>query len=208
MIVRPDFVALLAVTIVLLATLAVRPELTRQRGGKMLAFVAVFLLPVATAWSGVAAHLEISKKTEFCLSCHPMEVYGKSLRVDDTEYIPAVHFQNHAVPPEKACYTCHTDYALYGDVRSKLRGFRHLLVQYSGSVPDTIKLYQPYSNRECLHCHEGARSFLAADVHTEEDTTLASMLGGRTSCTTSGCHDVIHDVRGLENVELWKGAAR
>jgi hypothetical protein len=81
-------------------------------------------------------------------------------------------------------------------------------VQYVGSVPDTIRLYQPYNNRECLHCHEGARSFLNADAHTETDTTMRSMLANRTSCLTSGCHDAIHDVRSLDGVELWRGAAR
>jgi hypothetical protein len=26
-------------------------------------------------------------------------------------------------------------------------------------APGNIKLYQPFNNRECLHCHLGARSF-------------------------------------------------
>jgi nitrate/TMAO reductase-like tetraheme cytochrome c subunit len=45
--------------------------------------------------------MERSKTTTFCLSCHTMESFGKSLYVDDPTHIPAAHFQNHRVPRRK-----------------------------------------------------------------------------------------------------------
>jgi cytochrome c-type protein NapC len=195
--------ALLGIALVLVLGLTLRPEATRQPGGKILAFVAIFLLPALGLWMGFETHVEQAKQRDFCLSCHVMKPYGKSLYVDDDEYVPAAHFQNNRVDRETACYTCHTTYAMFGDVEAKLRGLRHLMVFYSGSIPDTIKLYSPYNNRECLHCHSGARRFEKNSNHHEADTTMAAMKANRLSCMTSGCHDVIHDVHALDDADLW-----
>src|SRR5437867_8073759 len=75
MIEGPETWVLLAISAVLVLLLLTRPELTRQRGGKMLAFVGLLLLPALVAWAGFARHLEISKTREFCLSCHVMHPY-------------------------------------------------------------------------------------------------------------------------------------
>jgi hypothetical protein len=88
-----------------------------------------------------------------------MEKYGQSLHVDDASYIPAAHFQNNRVPRDKACYTCHTDYTLYGGFKSKLRGLRHLQVQYLGKIPGKIELYSAYTTG----CHEVVHN--AAGLH-------------------------------------------
>lgn len=196
-------VILLAIAIVLVLGLAARPENTRQPGGKIFAFVAIFLLPALGLWMGFETHVEQAKQRTFCLSCHVMKPYGKSLYVDDNEYIPAAHFQNNRIPRETACYACHTTYTLFGDVESKFRGLRHLMIYYSGSIPDTIQLYTPYNNRECLHCHMGARKFEKNSHHYESDTTMTSIKANRLSCMTSGCHDVIHDVHHLEDADFW-----
>ncbi len=80
-------------------------------------------------------------------------------------------------------------------------------MQYLGTVPTNIKLYSSYQNRECLHCHEGARSFLEAVTHKPE---LANIRSNKTSCLTKGCHDVVHGVDHLDGLPMWpaeKGAA-
>ena len=56
-----------------------------------------------------------------------MEAYGKSLRIDDPTYIPASHFQNNRIPRNEACYACHTNYAMFGGLKAKLGGLKHLL---------------------------------------------------------------------------------
>lgn len=197
---------LIALAGVVLIVLAARPDVTRSTGGKILAFLALFVAPGLAVYGGATAHLERSKSTEFCISCHAMEPYGMSLHVKDTEYLAAAHFQNNRVPRDHACYTCHTDYALFGGVRSKLRGLRHVMVNYFGSVPDTIHLYNPYNNRECLHCHLGSRSYEESSGHQGEEVSLADLRSGKVSCTTSGCHDVVHDVHRLKGVEMWTSA--
>lgn len=196
-------IVLFLAALISLLVLIFRPAMTRERGGRMLAFLLILVFPILALQVGANVHLEHSKSTEFCLGCHEMEVYNKSLHVDDEEFLAAVHYQNARVPQEKACFTCHTDYTMYGDVTAKLRGLRHVLVHYTGQTPEEIELYQPYNNRECLHCHGEARSFLEESAHTEEDTTMTSLLANRMSCLESGCHDVAHGVDELEDYEMW-----
>ena len=63
-----------------------------------------------------------------------MEAYGKSLRIDDPSYIPASHFQNNRIPRNEACYTCHTNYAMFGGVKAKIGGLKHLAIYYFGTT--------------------------------------------------------------------------
>jgi cytochrome c-type protein NapC len=204
-----DLLFSLAVGIVaaLAILVALRPGLTRASGGKILAFFALFLLPSFAMFGGFSTQMARAQSTEFCLSCHVMTDYGRSLRVDDPGYVPAAHFQNNRVPRDRACYTCHTDYAMFGGVRSKIRGLRHLYVQYLGSVPapDKIELYQPYHNRECLHCHDGARKFEERSAHTKTPDLLQKIKSNEMSCMASRCHDIVHDVGSLADVTFWKG---
>lgn len=196
-------IATIVVAIILVVIVSARPSITSTRAGKILAFVSIFLFPVLAASMGVDEHVERSKTTAFCTSCHVMQDYGKSLRVDDASYLPAAHFQNNRVPRDKACYTCHTDYTLYGGFKSKMRGLRHLYVQYVGKIPDKIALYNPYNNRECLHCHGGARSFEEGATHNLEEGRLGLIKSNQLSCSSTGCHETAHNVRGLGDVKFW-----
>lgn len=196
--------ALIVLAAILVVLLIARPSVTTTRGGKILAFVSLVILPFLSAAGGVSEHVERSKTTEFCTSCHVMKDYGKSLYVDDPSFLAASHFQNNRVPRNNACYTCHTDYTLYGDFNSKLRGLRHVYVQYLGTTRDTLKLYSPYNNRECLHCHGGARSFEEGATHTLEEGRLDEIKSNRLSCLTSGCHEIAHNVKELNKLQLWK----
>lgn len=194
----PILIALVLVAIALIALVALRPSLTAARGGKVLAFLAFLVLPLVASAMGLSAHLDHSKSTEFCLSCHVMEPYGQSLRVDDPSWIPAHHFQNNLVPRDHACFTCHTNYTMFGDAKAKLRGLRHVYVYYLGQIPEKIELYEPYNNRECLHCHNGSRAFEENDIHKEVRSDLGS---GQVSCLE--CHDTIHNVEDLKGKALW-----
>ncbi len=153
---------------------------------------------------GTSAQVEHSKSTKFCLSCHVMEPYGKSLHVDNSEYIPASHYENNRVPRSQACFTCHRNYTIFGDTKAKLRGLKHVYVYYLGTVPKKIELYSPYSNRECLHCHAGARSFEEGATHNEEPDRLKLIRSNKLSCMSSGCHGIVHAVESLDHVDFWK----
>ena len=96
-------VALISLTIVLAAVFLFHSSITAGTTGKILAFVALCILPALCIDAGMSTHMQRSEQTRFCISCHSMENYGKSLYLDDPKYIPAQHFQNHRVPPQMAC---------------------------------------------------------------------------------------------------------
>jgi cytochrome c-type protein NapC len=116
-------------------------------------------------------------------------------------YVPAAHFQNARVPRDEACYTCHTDYMMYGGIRAKIRGLRHVYMQYLGGAAPPLRLYNSYNNRECLHCHEGARSFEEGAVHMP---LMAPIKSNELSCLSSGCHENIHAVAHLSEMKFWE----
>ena len=198
--------AIAAVTIALAILVALRADVTRIRDGRILAFVALFLLPSLALWAGVSEHMERAKTTEFCLSCHTMDDYGRSLHVDDKGYLPAAHYQNNRIPRDHACYTCHTNYSMFGGAGDKWRGLSHVYVKYLGTIPKTgeIKLYSPFNNRECLHCHAGSRSYLATSAHQKTPDLLEKAGRNELSCMSSRCHDTIHDVTTLADAKFWK----
>jgi cytochrome c-type protein NapC len=198
----------IATAIAMAVLVGARVELTRARGGKILAFVTLFVVPVLVMWWGFSEHMERAESTGFCLSCHVMHDFGKSLYVNDPSYIPARHFQNNLVPRDRSCYTCHTDYTMFGPVHAKVRGLRHLYVQYLGKppAPADIKLYSPFNNRECLHCHAGMRAFLEEPKHIRQPGLMSKLASNQVSCMTSGCHDIVHNVGTIKDAAFWSGA--
>ncbi len=207
---RPDILlaGFAGVAVVLAIVIAVRADVTRARGGKILAFGALCVLPALSLIGGYSTQMDRAQSTAFCLSCHVMNDHGRSLLLNDQGYLAAAHFQNNRVPRDRACYTCHTDYTMFGGVNSKLRGLRHLYVHYIGDepLPAQIALYEPYNNRECLHCHQGARSFEEASAHNRTPDALSNITRNALSCTSSRCHDSVHEVEALADETFWKGA--
>ena len=91
------------------------------------------------------------------------------------------------------------DYTLFGDAKAKLQGLRHVYVHYLGELPAKIALYEPYNNRECLHCHPGARGFEENEFHIE---IRAELVANTTSCLE--CHDAVHAVAKLAELPKWE----
>ena len=194
-------IALIALTGGLAAAFLIRPSITKGPTGKILAFVGLFILPALCLAGGMSAQVQRSEETQFCISCHSMEPFGRSLYVDDPKYIPAVHFQDHRVPAGQACYACHADYTIFGPFRDKLRGAERFYKQYITSPPNPITIPGGYNNAQCLHCHSGARNFVENPIHSAIMDTLAS---NQLSCVSSGCHDSIHNIGELSRLKFWR----
>ena len=182
----------------LIAVLVRRPEATATLGGRIVAFAAFFVLPGLLLLGGAARHYEQAQTTTFCLSCHHMEPYRESLYIDDPRFLPAAHYQNRRVPVERACYTCHTNYTMFGAVDDKVRGVRHVWHTVWGTVSDSIELYEPFENGACLACHQGGRSYEEQAAHTR---FLADLRAGARSCVM--CHNLVHEVAQLDRFPRW-----
>jgi cytochrome c-type protein NapC len=198
-------IALIVLTIVLAGVFLVRPSITAGATGKILAFIGLCVLPALCIGAGMSVHMQRSKQTSYCVSCHSMETHGKSLYLEDARYIPALHFQNHLVPSDQACYTCHTDYTMYGPLKDKLKGLLYLYKEYISSPPSTIHLLGKYSNLQCLHCHAGTRNF---EEHLKQMPPLVELTTNHMSCLSSGCHDMVHNASEVNRLAMWtEGAA-
>src|SRR5258708_5128803 len=96
---------------------------------------------------------------------------------------------------------------MFGAVKAKLGGLRHILrvLPRNPSRARKYQTLQALNNRECLHCHAGARSFEEGAVHTADPDLLPAIKANKTSCISSGCHDVVHDVAKLKGAKFWRG---
>jgi cytochrome c-type protein NapC len=174
-------------------------HLTANRMGRMVLLGGVAILPLSVTGAGVAVGMRESSQAQFCIGCHEMEPYGQSLFVDNPSALAAVHYQKRLISRDSTCYACHTDYALFGDAKAKFNGLRHVWVHYFGAIPQKPKLYQPYPNYNCLHCHNDARGYLEAEPHREYRAELQS---GTRSCLT--CHEIAHDLEGVKAQNFWQ----
>ena len=156
-------------------------------------------LPLLISTANVSFGLHRSSRTQFCLSCHEMQKYGMSLFADNRLALSAVHYQNRFIDRDATCYSCHADYAMFGDVKAKLNGLRHVWVHYFKGVPETIALYEPYPSANCLHCHDDARRFLEVAAHKP---MLDALYAGKASCLA--CHTLAHDVKSVAAHRLWQ----
>ncbi len=175
-----------------------RPEAAATPGGRIAAFAALFAMPGLVMLGGAVRHYEQAQTTTFCLSCHLMEPYRESLRIDDPRFLPAAHYQNRRVPVDRACYTCHTNYTMFGGVDDKVRGVRHVWHTVWGTVSDPVELYEPFENRACLTCHQGGRSYEEQAAHARY---LADLREGTRSCVM--CHNLAHEVAQLDRFPRW-----
>jgi cytochrome c-type protein NapC len=173
--------------------------LAGQTVGRVVLLVGVLVLPVLLSAGNISYGFHQSSTTGFCLSCHEMRDHGKSLFVDNRQALAAVHYQNRLVDRETVCYSCHKDYAMFGDVKAKLNGLRHVWAHYIAGVPKKIELYQPYPNSNCLHCHDDMRRFVEGPAHKP---VLSALYAGTTSCLS--CHRIAHDMAKVDAGEFWQ----
>jgi cytochrome c-type protein NapC len=191
----------IVLSVVLASIFLIRPSVTTGAAWKVLAFIGLCVLPALCIVGGMNTHMQRSEQTQFCISCHVMVPYGKSLYVNDPTHIPAQHFQNHRVPADMACHACHADYTIYGPMKDKLAGITRIYMQYVSAPPNPITISGGFKNGQCLHCHLGARSFEENQVHA---AIMDSLKSNQISCLTSGCHDTAHDVANLSHEKFWK----
>lgn len=196
----PFVLGSLAITLVI-GALAFRGagHLVATRAGRLALLVAAGLLPLAASAGALSAGVHESSRTRFCLSCHEMQRYGRSLFADNPHALAAAHYQNRAIDRDSTCFSCHTNYALFGDAKAKLNGLRHVWVHYLGTIPERPKLYQAYPNANCLHCHDDGRRFVEAPPH---QAVLADVQSGRRSCLS--CHAIAHDFAAVDAGRLWQ----
>jgi cytochrome c nitrite reductase small subunit len=156
-------------------------------GLKELLVLPLVVLPAAIVFFGYAHGIERSMTVESCGSCHVMEAHLADLRNPASESLAATHYKNRYIQHDQ-CYTCHTDYGMFGTVHAKLEGLGHVIRNTTGRYPLPLKVAHPFSNGRCLACHAESQKFLKSEGHPKED--MPQLFSGATSCLD--CHGPAH----------------
>ena len=100
-----------------------RPHLDRTT--KVLLLLGLGLLPAVVSLSGNIATFEYTMSRPFCGSCHVMGPYLRDAEDPNSTSLAAAHSRNNKFG-ESSCYTCHSDYQMFGAITTKMNGMRHL----------------------------------------------------------------------------------
>ena len=92
--------ALVVGAVLAVATASLRGNERWSKAGALTVLIAMLVVPLGLTSGAAVTVVRQSATTSFCLSCHEMEPYGRSLLVDDEEFVPAMHFQHRRVSRE------------------------------------------------------------------------------------------------------------
>jgi cytochrome c nitrite reductase small subunit len=152
---------------------------------KAMLFGAILVVPIVVVFLATAHGMQESMTVEACGACHVMGSHVADLRDPKSDSLAAVHYKNRYILADQ-CYTCHSDYGMFGTVSAKLAGLGHTYYNLTGTYEKPIKIRKPYSNVRCLTCHGGAQNFLAK--HEKEQ--IDNLMSGKDSCLD--CHGPAH----------------
>jgi nitrate/TMAO reductase-like tetraheme cytochrome c subunit len=147
----------------------------------------IAVLPIAVVFLGYSYGLEKSKSIEACGACHVMTAYVADLRDPASDSLAATHYKNRYIQ-ENHCYTCHSDYGMFGTVKAKWEGLGHVVHYTLHDYKLPLKIHHPYSNLRCLGCHGESQKFLDPKKHSAEDQR--NLVAGQMSCLD--CHGPAH----------------
>lgn len=163
--------------------LVMRRERISAPFGKWWLLLIFFVLSPLAYLLNFSVAIEDSKKVEFCNSCHVMNGYVNDLKDPDSEYLASEHYQSRWIN-EDQCFTCHSDYGLFGNMKAKISGIRHVWKYYTG-YETPVKIYGTYNNGICLRCHAPTPAFQDEEEH---EKNAADILSSKMSCLGIDCH--------------------
>ena len=150
------------------------------------------VLPLGLLAVGNFATLEYATEVQFCGSCHlTMKPYIDDLHNPKSESLASLHSQNRFAPGTE-CYSCHANYGLHGTMEAKLTGLRHVYKYNTGTYHFPLKMPEPFENTLCLKCHNGAKRFMAQEIHLENGKVSEELRTNQTECIS--CHGPAHNV--------------
>jgi nitrate/TMAO reductase-like tetraheme cytochrome c subunit len=181
-------------TVLVLWYLLRRPLLTRTT--KVVLLFGIGMLPLGAAMSGNYAGFEATKERSFCGSCHVMTPYANDSSDPKSETLAARHGRNEMFGDQN-CYTCHADYGMFGTVKTKIGGLRHVyhyvLTYHDMPLEEarkSIHIREPFKNQTCMHCHSTQNSGWLAEP--EHASIVVDVRSGAVSCASAGCHGPAH----------------
>jgi cytochrome c-type protein NapC len=164
---------------------------------KLLLLAAIGAFPATAGLTGNIAGFEATTSREFCGGCHVMTPYVDDLKDPRSASLASMHGRNHLFG-ERACYTCHADYGMFGVVATKIGGMRHVYHYYLSGYHkmsldesrEKIHIAKPFPNSTCTHCH--STRLAGFQEEPEHAAMLESLDRDVVSCASEGCHGPAH----------------
>ena len=164
------------------------------------------VLPLVLLAIGNFATLEYATEVQFCGSCHAtMKPYIDDLHNRNSQSLASLHAQNRFSPGTE-CYSCHANYGLHGTLEAKLTGLRHVYKYNTATYHLPIAMPHPFDNLLCLKCHNGAKRFMAQDIHLENGQVSEELRTNKTECIQ--CHSPAHDIPKVKKATAPEGPNR
>lgn len=171
-----------------------RPPLVRAT--KLLLLLGIGLLPIGAAFTGNLVGFEQTMERDFCGSCHTMTPYAADSANPESTSLAALHARNQLFG-DRNCYMCHANYGMFGTIATKIGSLSHVWAYFTEyrSMPvqeslRRIRLYKPYPNGSCMHCHSTA---IPGWTEVKEHASGSELIrSGELGCTGAGCHGPAH----------------
>ncbi len=184
-----SFVVALILALAAPAALIALAGLVRGRLPRGPATMGLVVLPLAAYGLANIQLPQVARQTEFCGSCHVMQPIAASLRVDDGT-LASRHVRIAAIPSREVCYGCHAGYGVFGGIKAKVAGVRHMVTNLTGQVRYPLEINGRYDVAQCLDCHAQSEPFRKQDAHRPPEIQQA-LLDGSMACT-GACHAAPH----------------
>ena len=170
----------------LLYTLLFRRGRLAAFQSRWILFIGVCVVPFPVMVLSSAVGLEQAKAVAFCRSCHVMNTFVADMEDPGSHRLAGLHFKNRYIQ-DYHCYTCHTDYGLFGTMEAKVGGMAHIWKDTAGSYRLPVRMKAPYRFTICLNCHGQSQKFIQQKAHAG---ILEKVLRGEKTCTD--CHGPSH----------------
>lgn len=153
---------------------------------KIVLFLLLLVFPALLSALTAGLAFSQAKSVEFCSSCHTMTPWVDDVTMRDADSLAADHYMRRWIQRDQ-CYSCHSNYELFGTIEAKIKGMRHVIAYYVGERR-RVALYEDFPNENCLQCHRDAKGFLEDDNHDP----IEDILLGKDRCVE--CHEMVHGV--------------
>jgi hypothetical protein len=168
--------ALLVITAILIAIIVFRPSITVSTAGKMLVFFAFCILPVLCGSMAASTHIERS------IPAPIFRTIAFLLTTPATPVTPTTASTAAFAPSSEACVT------FTSSISARRRG------------PKTSSSISPTTIANAFTVTPGLARLKVNAVHTAIRDQLTS---NEMSCTSSGCHDTVPNVKEQSKVKFW-----
>ena len=177
-------------TVLIIYTLIFHRRRLMEHRAKWFLFIGVCVLPLPASFMSIGVGIEQSKDVTFCKSCHVMNPFFNDMTDPNSTTLAAVHYKNRYIQREH-CWTCHSDYGIFGTVEAKINGLKEVYRYTFRTYRLPVRMGQPYDLSICLNCHAQSALFLKPRNDPEAHTgTLQAVIDNEISCLT--CHGPVH----------------